>query len=196
MTKTKKGRTLEESLNEREGIIMNHKIVLAGDEGVGKTSLINRFVKGYFTGDYKATIGVHVYTKQLFVDNYEVNLQIWDVAGQTSFRKFRQRFFNGTRGALLVFDVTVSKSLDNLHASWIEDIQNIVGEIPLILIGNKVDLRESVAVSHQDIKNFLKHHSNVGEHFFTSALTGENVENTFHKLTSLVNTVINNKPMV
>ncbi len=172
---------------------MNYKIVLAGDEGVGKTSLINRFVTGYFTGDYKATIGVKIYTKQLFVDNYEVMLQIWDVAGQTSFRKFRQRFFNGTRGAFLVFDLTLPKSLDNLQASWIEDIQNIAGEIPLVLIGNKVDLRESVAVSHQDVKDFLKHHSNVGEHFITSALTGENVENAFHKLASLIGTVINNK---
>jgi small GTP-binding protein len=165
---------------------MNYKIVLAGDEGVGKTSLINRFVTGYFTADYKATIGVSIYTKQLFIENYEANLQIWDVAGQTSFRKFRQRFFSGTRGAFLVFDLTVPKSLDNLHVSWIEDIQNITGEIPLILIGNKVDLRESVTVSHQDVKDFLKHHSNVGEHFITSALTGENVENAFHKLTSLV----------
>jgi small GTP-binding protein len=165
---------------------MNYKIVLAGDEGVGKTSLINRFVKGYFTGDYKATIGVNIYTKQLFVDNHEANLQIWDVAGQTSFRQFRQRFFSGTRGAFLVFDLTLPESLDNLHTSWIEDLQNIAGEIPLVLIGNKVDLRESVAVSHQKVKNFLIQHSNVGEHFITSALTGENVENAFHNLTSLL----------
>jgi ketopantoate reductase len=56
---------------------------------------INRFVTGYFADDYKATIGVNVYTKQLFVDNSEANLQIWDVAHQTSFRQFRQRFFSG-----------------------------------------------------------------------------------------------------
>lgn len=172
---------------------MNYKIVLAGDEGVGKTSLINRFVTGYFTGDYKATIGVKIYIKQLIVDNYEVLLQIWDVAGQTSFRKFRQRFFNGTQGAFLVFDLTLPKTLDNLRASWIEDIQDVAGEIPLILIGNKVDLRESVAVSYHDVKDFLKHHSNIGDHFSTSALTGENVEKAFHKLALLVNTIINNK---
>ncbi|MFX0084409.1 MAG: Rab family GTPase [Candidatus Hodarchaeota archaeon] len=171
---------------------MNYKIVLAGDEGVGKTSLINRFVHGFFNGDYKATIGVNIYAKQLVVDNYDVNLQIWDVAGQTSFRKFRQRFFSGTRGAFLVFDLTVPKSLENLHASWIEDLQSITGQIPLILIGNKVDLKESVLVSNQDINNFLNQHSNVGEHIITSALTGENVENAFHKLASLINKTINN----
>ena len=165
---------------------MNYKIVLAGDIGVGKTSLINRFVTGIFADDYKPTIGVNIYIKELFIDNSEVNLQIWDVAGQTSFRKFRQRFFSGTRGAFLVFDLTVPKSLDNLHASWIEDIQNIAEGIPLILIGNKVDLRESVTVSHQNVKDFLKNHSNVRGHLITSALTGENVENAFHKLTSLV----------
>jgi small GTP-binding protein len=122
-------------------------------------------------------------------------LQIWDIAGQTSFRKFRQRFFNGTRGAFLVFDLTVPKSLDNLHTSWIEDIQDIAGEIPLVLIGNKVDLKESVAVSQQDVKDFLKQHSNVGEHYITSALTGENVENAFHKLASLLNTAIKRKTL-
>jgi len=172
---------------------MNYKIVLAGDEGVGKTSLINRFVHGYFTGDYKATIGVNIYAKQLVVDNYEVSLQIWDVAGQTSFRQFRQRFFSGTRGAFLVFDLTVPKSLDNLHKSWIEDLQDIAGQIPLILIGNKVDLKESVIVSHQDVNEFLTHHSNVKEHIITSALTGANVENAFYKLASLINSNIYNK---
>ncbi|MFX0016797.1 MAG: Rab family GTPase [Promethearchaeota archaeon] len=165
---------------------MNYKIILAGDEGVGKTSLVNRFVHGFLAGEYKATIGVDLYTKQVFVGNSEVNLQIWDVAGQTSFRQFRQRFFSGARGAFLVFDLTVPKSLDNLHTSWIEDLQNIAGDIPVILIGNKIDLRELVAVSHQDINYFLTHHSNVEEHFITSALTGENVENAFLKLTSLM----------
>ncbi|UCG03730.1 MAG: GTP-binding protein [Candidatus Heimdallarchaeota archaeon] len=165
---------------------MNYKIVLAGDIGVGKTSLINRFVTGIFTDDYKPTIGVNIYIKELFIDNSEVNLQIWDVAGQTSFRQFRQRFFCGAQGAFIVFDLTVPKSLENLHVSWIEDIQNNAGEIPLILIGNKVDLKESITVSRQDITDFLIQHSNVEDHFITSALTGENVENAFTKLTALV----------
>jgi small GTP-binding protein len=170
---------------------MNYKILLAGDVGVGKTSLINRFVTGYFADEYKATIGVNIYTKQLFIDNSEVNLQIWDVAGQTSFRQFRQRFFSGALGAFIVFDLTVSKSLDNLHASWIKDIQNNAGDIPLILIGNKVDLRESIIVSQQDVREFLNQHSNVEDHFITSALTGENVENAFHKLASLAYSIKN-----
>ncbi|MFW9904349.1 MAG: Rab family GTPase [Candidatus Thorarchaeota archaeon] len=173
---------------------MNYKIVLAGDVGVGKTSLINRFVTGYFTDDYKATIGVNIYTKQLFIDNSEANLQIWDVAGQTSFRQFRRRFFSGARGALLVFDLTVPKTLDNLHASWIEDIQNNAGKIPLILIGNKVDLKESIAVSQHDVREFLNQHLHVEDHFITSALTGENVENAFHKLASLARSINNQQP--
>jgi Ras-related protein Rab-11A/Ras-related protein Rab-11B len=115
---------------------------------------------------------------------YEEVLEL--IPSFSSFRKFRQRFFSGIRGAFLVFDLTLPESLDNLHTSWIEDIQNMTGEIPLILIGNKVELRESVAVSHQEVKNFLKQHSNVGEHFIISALKGKNVENAFHKLTSLL----------
>ncbi|MCK5614294.1 GTP-binding protein, partial [Candidatus Pacearchaeota archaeon] len=116
---------------------MKYKIILAGDGAVGKTSLINRFVTGAFAGDYKATIGVAIASKSLVVKDQEVSLQIWDIAGQTLFREFRKKFYLRAQGALLVFDLTVPKSLDNLHLSWIKDIHQITGEIPSVLIGNK-----------------------------------------------------------
>lgn len=149
---------------------------------VGKTSLINRFVTGSFKREYKATIGVDIFTKQLSVMNQMINLQIWDIAGQTSFRKFRERFFQGSRGALLVFDLTTQKSLDNLHLSWIRDIKAITGEIPQILIGNKVDLKDSIVIKPEMLSKFLDNNQEVLAHFNTSALTGENVELAFNKL--------------
>ncbi len=163
---------------------MEFKIVLAGDGAVGKTSLINRFVTGSFTGDYKATIGVAITSKQLFVENHEVNLQIWDIAGQTLFRQFRKKFYTKAKGALLVFDLTVPKSLDNLYLTWIEDIQEIIGEIPFVLIGNKVDLKELRAISPEEITSFLEEQPNVAAYLDASALAGVNVENAFQKLVS------------
>lgn len=149
---------------------------------VGKTSLINRFVTGSFKREYKATIGVDIFTKQLSIMNQMINLQIWDIAGQTSFRKFRERFFQGSKGALLVFDLTTQKSLDNLHLSWIRDIKAITGDIPLVLIGNKVDLKDSIVIKPDFLSKFLDNNQEVLAHFNTSALTGENVELAFNKL--------------
>ncbi|MFX1516858.1 MAG: Rab family GTPase [Promethearchaeota archaeon] len=164
---------------------MKFKIILAGDGAVGKTSLINRFVTGSFTGDYKATIGVAISSKQVITDNHEVNLQIWDIAGQTLFRQFRKKFYSKAKGSLLVFDLTVPSSLDNLH-SWIDDIQEITGEIPFVLIGNKADLAGIRAVSPQEINEFLKAQSDVAAYFNTSALLGTNVEHAFHGLVAQI----------
>ncbi|MFX0014001.1 MAG: Rab family GTPase [Promethearchaeota archaeon] len=165
---------------------MKLKIVLAGDGAVGKTSLIDRFVTGSFTGDYKATIGVAVTSKTLLVNDNEIYLQIWDIAGQTLFRQFRKKFYTKSEGALLVFDLTVPKSLDNLRLSWIDDIKEITGEIPFVLIGNKADLKELRAVSHEEIKSLIEEQTNIAAYFDTSALTGENVESAFHKLVSQI----------
>ncbi|UCE15075.1 MAG: GTP-binding protein [Candidatus Heimdallarchaeota archaeon] len=164
---------------------MKYKIVLAGDGAVGKTSLINRFVTGAFAGDYKATIGVAITAKSLIVNDKEVNLQIWDVAGQTLFRQFRKKFYTKAEGALLVFDLTVPKSLDNLHLSWMSDIKEITGDIPTVLVGNKVDLRELQAISPEEISSFLDQHP-MCSHINTSALTGEGVEKAFHDLVTCI----------
>jgi len=164
---------------------LKYKIVLTGDGAVGKTSLINRFVTGSFTGDYKATIGVAITSKSLVVQDQEIYLQIWDIAGQTLFRQFRKKFYTKAKGALLIFDLTVPKSLDNLY-SWIEDIQDITGEIPFVLIGNKVDLKELRAISQQEIAGFLEDNISISAYFDTSALTGENVESAFHELVSQI----------
>ncbi len=161
---------------------MKHKIILAGDGAVGKTSLINRFVTGSFTGDYKATIGVAISSKSFIVEDQEANLQIWDIAGQTLFRQFRKKFYTNAHGAFLVFDLTVPKSLDNLALSWIEDIQQITGEIPSVLIGNKMDLNELRSISSEEISGFLEEHPSIAAYLDTSAVTGENVENAFHEL--------------
>ncbi len=170
---------------EIEEDIYKFKIILAGEGAVGKTTLINRFITGTFSGDYKATIGVAIFSKRIMYNGNDVSLQIWDIAGQTLFKEFRKKFFTQARGAILVFDVTVPQTLDSLH-TWIDDIHGVTGEIPLILLGNKVDLTNLTAITSEEIDEFLSSHSNIGANFLTSALTGEKVEESFSNLISLM----------
>lgn len=161
---------------------LKYKIVLAGEGAVGKTTLINRFVTGKFSTDYKATIGVQIFSKKLFIDKHEVSLQIWDIAGQTLFRRFRTRFFRNAKAALLVFDLTVPATLSNLR-NWISDIKEITGDIPFVLIGNKNDLKNLQSISAEDVTKFLSsNNSDIKAYFDTSALSGENVEQSFLNL--------------
>ncbi len=157
-----------------------YKVVLAGEGAVGKTTLINRFVTGGFSADYKATIGVQIFSKLVALDNdKEVNLQIWDIAGQTLFRNLRTKFFQNASGALLVFDLTVPATLTNLH-TWISDIKNITNSIPFVLIGNKTDLKSLKSITQDEINAFImEHFEDIQVHYNTSALTGENVEQAF-----------------
>lgn len=162
--------------------ILKYKVVLAGEGAVGKTTLINRFVTGSFSTDYKATIGVQIFSKKLFIKGQEIDLQIWDIAGQTLFRKFRSRFFANSRGALLVFDLTVPSTLSNLH-NWIRDIKHVTDSIPFVVIGNKNDLTNLQSISPEDVADFLNStNASVKAYYNTSALSGENVEECFRDL--------------
>ena len=170
--------------SENEETQYKFKIILAGDGAVGKTTLINRFVSGQFRTDYKATIGVQITSKHLYINNTKISLQIWDIAGQALFRNFRAKFFSNSKGALLVYDITVPKTLDNLHL-WIEDIEQVTGEIPYVLIGNKSDLENLRSVSQEEVDKFIDIEQ-IETHYDTSALTGQNVENAFTDIVNLM----------
>jgi small GTP-binding protein len=164
------------------------KIIIAGEASVGKTTLINQYIADKFTSEYKATIGVDIFTKEVTMKkdgkDQIVKLLVWDVAGQTLFRNFRKRFFSNSRGGFLVYDLTVPNSLDRLH-TWIKDIHEAVSEdIPLFLIGNKLDLEELIAVSPEEVNSFLGNYPYIVKNFNTSALSGENVESAFLSLIS------------
>jgi small GTP-binding protein len=165
---------------------LKYKIILAGEGAVGKTTLINRFVTGSFTTDYKATIGVSIFSKSVEFNNNFVNLQIWDMAGQQLFRKFRKRFYANASGSLLVFDVTVPASLDLLQ-NWITDIKEVTDDIPFVLIGNKIDLENLQSIYQEDIDEFVANHSeDIIVNYLTSAKTGENVEQAFLDLVTQI----------
>ena len=159
--------------------VQKYKVIIAGDIGVGKTTLVRKYLTGAFKGEYLATIGVEVSTKNLLLEISPIQLQLWDVAGQTAFQRFRKQFFEYARGALLVFDLTSLKTLTNIHHSWIPSIQAIAGGIPFVLVGNKADLRSEIVVKPHDIAKILAKNRRIITYLETSALTGKNVEQTF-----------------
>jgi len=164
------------------------KSIVVGDGGVGKTALTLRFSKGFFTEDYKMTIGVDFHVKTINIDSVEgpirAKLQIWDTGGQERFSSIRPMYYRGSLGALLIFDLTNGASFEHLP-QWIEEVRaNVKTEIPLLLVGNKSDLTELRAVSLEEINDFT---SNFNLYYMeTSAKTGEGVGDCFYILACLM----------
>ncbi|MFX1366696.1 MAG: Rab family GTPase [Promethearchaeota archaeon] len=173
----------EESRDLREFVF---KIVIIGDAAVGKTSLINQFVESSFTEDYKPTLGANIVRKDVNLDNTKVRLIIWDLAGQEKYRVVRSMYFQGCEGALLVYDVTRYSTLDNINNKWLKDYKKHVKKMgAFILIGNKTDLKDQVAVPTEKGEEVAK---KIKASYFieTSAKLGENIETAFSLLVSQI----------
>ncbi|XP_059570430.1 ras and EF-hand domain-containing protein-like isoform X1 [Alligator mississippiensis] len=118
-----------------------YRLVLAGDAGAGKSSFLLRLCTNEFRGDIPTTLGVDFHMKRLLVDGERTTLQIWDTAGQERFRSIATSYFRKAHGVLLMYDVTSESSFLNVR-QWIDDIQQATERpVPLMLLGNKVDLR-------------------------------------------------------
>ena len=155
------------------------KIVLLGDPGVGKSSLIMRFMHNRFQASYLMTIGVDILSKQLFVGNDEVLFLISDIGGQERFASVREKFYRGARGCFLVFDLTRSNTLTSIK-EWKRGLEGVEEEVIYFLIGNKADLKEQITVEDENIKEMIKELKIPEDSFFiTSAKTGEKVEEAF-----------------
>ncbi|NVM17819.1 MAG: GTP-binding protein [Candidatus Lokiarchaeota archaeon] len=156
------------------------KVIIIGEAGVGKTSLVKKFVSGRFTSDYRVSIGANLFVKELILDSdIEVTIQIWDIAGQEKWVKMRHLYYRGAHGALFVGDITRRNTFKQLKEFWNPDLQKFCGEIPKILVVNKVDLEP--IVSNNDIEK-LAQIINVNAILFTSAKNGQNVEEAFHRI--------------
>ena len=164
------------------------KSIVVGDGGVGKTALTLRFSKGFFTEDYKMTIGVDFHVKTISIDTFEgpikCKLQLWDTGGQERFSSIRPMYYRGSLGTILVFDLTNSASFEHLP-QWIEEVRaNIKADIPVLLVGNKSDLAFQRAVSVEEINNFTRDFNLY--YMETSAKTGDGVGDCFYILACLM----------
>lgn len=155
------------------------KIVLLGDPGVGKSSLITRFVHNRFSASYLMTIGVDILSKQLFVGDDEVLFLISDIGGQERFASVREKFYRGAKGCLLVFDLTRENTLTSLNL-WKKGLDSVEDEVIFFVVGNKADLKEQVVISDDETYKLVEELKLPKESFFiTSAKTGEKVEDAF-----------------
>ena len=157
-----------------------YKIVLFGDEGVGKTSLVERFINNRFEEDYTSTLGYNVFEKTVIYNECLISLLIFDFGGQERYTRLRQFYARGANAAFMVFDLTNEQSFANL-ITWKSDLFGFAGTIPFILIGNKSDLEEQRQVKKEEV---LKMCSFLGgmAYYETSARTGRAVEDAFYQL--------------
>jgi len=157
------------------------KIVILGHFGVGKTSLIRRFVKDSFSDNYKVTIGVHITKKVVEITADEtISLIIWDLEGTDDIKMLRDSYLLGTHGVVFVFDVSRPSTFQNINED-LKIVKSKTPKIPIMVVGNKVDL-----VILNDLQSLLKDNS-ITANFLTSAKTGNSVNEMFTQLASLLN---------
>lgn len=160
------------------------KVIILGDSGVGKTSLMNQYVNKKFSNQYKATIGADFLTKEVMVDDRFVTMQIWDTAGQERFQSLGVAFYRGADCCVLVFDVTSPNSFKSLD-SWrdeflIQASPRDPEHFPFVVLGNKIDL-DNRMVSTKRAQNWCESKNGI-PYFETSAKESINVEQAFQTI--------------
>jgi Ras-related protein Rab-1A len=154
------------------------KFLIIGDSGVGKSSLLMRYVDHAFCESYISTIGVDFKIKTLVVNNKTVKLQIWDTAGQERFRTITTSYYRGAHGVILVYDVTNSESFFNIK-KWVNEIERYTGsdQCHKLLIGNKSDLKVERCLHSEHGKELADKYKFT--FIETSARTSQNVDKAF-----------------
>lgn len=165
------------------------KVTLLGDPAVGKTALRHRFMGKSFTGKYMVTIGADISIKPIEINETKLKYQVWDLAGHGRFSSVRERYYRGAVGGILVFDVTRKETFDSILA-WVQELSTHSGKgkVPVVLLGNKTDLRENIpegltSDNGQELaKTLTDSCADEGisvSYFETSAKTGQNVNQAF-----------------
>jgi small GTP-binding protein len=160
------------------------KVCLLGDGAVGKTSLIRKYVYDAFDDKYLATIGAKVTKKVINFkdddgDDFKLSLMIHDIVGQVKFEKIHKQYYRGSDAAILVCDLTRKDTLEHM-GWWLESLSEVVGKVPIILMGNKFDLEDRHEVNSGDLEAQAKDFG--CPCYLTSAKTGENVEKAFENI--------------
>ena len=171
------------------------KICLIGDGYVGKTSIRRKYLGQGFRSNYSPSLGVDFAQKTvMYEDDESVRLVIWDIAGQPQFQSLRKRYYEGCSGLILAYSVVDRESFDNA-SKWLVEAKGFIDKFPaLIIVGNKIDLRsyhpKENITSYEEGLEFTKKFSETLDtpaiFIETSALTGENIDRAFEKLTRMM----------
>jgi small GTP-binding protein len=164
------------------------RIVLLGEAGVGKTSLVRRYTENVFDEEYKQTIGTTFATKDIDVIGSDgtvrkVRLNVWDMGGQSTYRELRRQFMKGASAAIVVYDVTRPETFMAMN-NWFESFKEVCPDSPVLISANKVDLLDKRMVPQEPgimLRDWFQ-----AEYFETSAKTGDAVDNVFTRIAEVV----------
>ncbi|XP_057315540.1 ras-related protein Rab-13-like [Hydractinia symbiolongicarpus] len=172
------------SMNERD-YNATYKILVLGESGVGKTSIIRRFTEEEYQESYISTIGIDSRTKVVEVEDEKVRLQIWDTAGQERFRTLTSAYYRGAMGIILVYDVTAEYSFSNI-SNWMDSItHNASPGVCQLLVANKIDTPDELrAISRKRGEDRAKECKL--KFFETSAKEDTNVSEVFMEMAKLI----------
>jgi small GTP-binding protein len=164
------------------------KVCIFGDGGVGKTCLVNRYLTGLFTPDPTITLGVDFHVKWIDLEGKKIFLQLWDFAGEDRFRFILPTYIIGASGCIFMYDITrysTFRNLDDWIAVFKEGVNRNKEEIPLIMVGGKLDLESVRTVPKEEVKE-AGEKFNISESLVCSSKTGEKVEDIFVKITRIM----------
>eukprot|EP00906_Rhabdomonas_costata_P025405 RCo036325 len=160
--------------------LSKYKLVFLGDQSVGKTSIITRFMYDTFDKQYQATIGIDFLSKTLYLEDRTVRLQLWDTAGQERYRSLIPSYIRDSSVAVIVFDITNRQSFESVD-KWLDDVRAERGnDVILMLVGNKTDLSDKREVTIEEGEQKAKQ-CNV-MFIETSAKVGFNIKALFRKV--------------
>ena len=159
--------------------IPKYKLIFLGDQSVGKSCILNRFLNDTFIEDYQATIGLDFQSKNVQIDNQDIHLLLYDTAGQEKFRSLIPMYTRDANIILLVYDISNKDSFVNL-SQWLKDLTNVnMDEVILCIVGNKIDLNDKRAVNSEEGKKFAEERGFIFQEI--SAKTGEGFSDLFYK---------------
>ena len=153
-----------------------YKICFLGDPAVGKTSCIIRHTEKRFEDSYKLTIGTDISAKLMKAEDKNIYLIIWDIGGQERYQILRESYLQGSFGAIIVFGINNRDSFNHTN-DWLNEYRKTCGDLPALLMANKIDLKDERVISDEEIKKKAKE---LGiDYLITSAKSGENVDKAF-----------------
>lgn len=185
---------LSDMSEEKEGLIYTSrdelffKIIVIGDPAVNKICLLNNILSKRFEEKYIPTVGVNILKERLTISDEKgrdviVNLSFWDIAGYPRFYMLHRPYFNGSDGAIAMYDFTKPITLNRIP-EWIRKVRRLAGDIPILLVGKKPDLENRVISKEEAMK--IKEKFNLSRFYEISAKTGENLKNMFVELARLI----------
>jgi Ras-related protein Rab-11A len=164
------------------------KYIIIGDAAVGKSNLLLRYAHGQFKAEYQLTIGVEFGAKNVEIRNKIYRVQIWDTAGQERYKSITNAYYKGSKGALVVYDISRKTTFENVD-KWIGELKNNASEdVHIMLVGNKSDLEDKREVKTEEVAKKADQYKIA--FCETSALKGNNIENAFERLVDEITKIV------